>query len=89
VRSMAVQVSIYPLRQTSISKAISKALAAFRAPGVEVHLGAMSTLILGGEDAVFRALREGYRAATAQGDVVMIATFSNACPAPTTPPEET
>lgn len=52
---------------------------------VEVHPGAMSTVIAGSEDAVFAALREGYRAATARGDVVVVATLSNACPIPETP----
>ena len=85
MESMAAQVSIYPLHQISISDAISGALAAFRATGVEVRLGAMSTVISGNEDAVFAALREGYRAARVQGDVVMVATLSNACPMPATP----
>ena len=85
MENMAAQVSIYPLRQTSISDAISEALAAFRSIGVEVRPGAMSTVIAGNEGAVFAALREGYRAARAQGDVVMVATLSNACPMPATP----
>lgn len=85
MESMAAQVSIYPLRQTSVSGAISGALAAFQASDVEVRPGAMSTVIAGSEDAVFAALREGYRAATAQGDVVVVATLSNACPTPATP----
>jgi uncharacterized protein YqgV (UPF0045/DUF77 family) len=85
VESMAAQVSIYPLRQTSISDAISEALSAFRGSDVEVHPGAMSTMIAGTEDAVFAALREGYRAARVQGDVVMVVTLSNACPTPATP----
>ena len=84
MESMAAQISIYPLRQTSISDAISGALAAFRVTGGEVRPGAMSTVIAGTEDAVFAALREGYRAARVQGDVVMIATLSNACPSPST-----
>jgi len=85
VESMAAQVSIYPLRQTSISDTVTEALEAFRATGVEVRPGAMSTVISGNEDVVFAALREGYRAARVQGDVVMIATLSNACPMPATP----
>ena len=80
MENMAAQVSIYPLRQTSISDAISEALEAFRATGVKVRPGAMSTVISGNEDAVFAALREGYRAARVQGDVVIVATLSNACP---------
>jgi len=88
MESMAAQVSIYPLRQTSISDSISGALAAFHATDVEVQSGAMSTVIAGTEDAVFAALREGYLAARVQGDVVMVATLSNACPIPATPGDE-
>jgi len=88
VESMAAQVSIYPLHQTSLSDAISEALEAFRATDVEVHPGAMSTVISGNEDAVFAALREGYRAARVQGDVVMVVTLSNACPIPAKPQGE-
>ena len=85
MENMAAQVSIYPLRQTSISDSISEALAAFQTSDVEVRPGAMSTVISGNEEVVFAALREGYRAARAQGDVVMVATLSNACPMPATP----
>ena len=85
MENMAAQVSIYPLRRTSISDVVSGALAAFRASGVEVHPDAMSTVISGSEDVVFAALRKGYRAAALQGDVVMVATLSNACPMPATP----
>ena len=85
METMAAQVSIYPLHQTSISDAIAEALDGFRATGVEIRPGAMSTVIFGDEDAVFAALREGYRAARVQGAVVMVATLSNACPTPATP----
>jgi len=85
---MAAQISIYPLRKTSISDTISEALAAFQTSDVEVHPGALSTVIAGTEDAVFAAMREGFRAARAQGDVVMVATLSNACPMPETPHKE-
>ncbi len=88
MESMAAQISIYPLRQTSISDAISEALAAFQTSDVEVHPGSLSTVIAGTEDAVFTALREGYRAARARGEVVMVTTLSNACPTPATAHEE-
>jgi len=45
----------------------------------------MSTETAENEDAVFAALREGYRAVRARGDLVMIVTLSNACPMPATP----
>jgi uncharacterized protein YqgV (UPF0045/DUF77 family) len=79
---IAAQVSLYPLRQTSLSPAIEAALRIFRKHGLEVEPGAMSTIITGDDEAVFAALQEAFRSVAAQGQVVMIVTFSNACPAP-------
>jgi uncharacterized protein YqgV (UPF0045/DUF77 family) len=81
---VTAQVSIYPLRQPRLSPTIEKAVEVFRAHGLIVHLGAMSTLVAGNEDAIFAALKEALRSAATQGDVVMAVTFSNACPTPTT-----
>jgi hypothetical protein len=39
----------------------------------------MSTVVSGEDEAVFSALREALRATAANGDVVMVVTFSNAC----------
>jgi len=43
--------------------------------------GSMSTLISGDEEQVFAALQEVFHNAASDGQVVMVATFSNACPA--------
>jgi uncharacterized protein YqgV (UPF0045/DUF77 family) len=82
VIGIAAQVSLYPLRQESLSPAIGEALRIFREHGLAVEAGAMSTLILGDDEAIFAALREAFRHAAEQGHVVMITTFSNACPVP-------
>lgn len=79
---IAAQVSLYPLRQKSLSPAIEKALQVFRERDLEVEPGAMSSLITGDDAAVFAALQEAFRHAAGQGEVVMVATFSNACPVP-------
>ena len=79
---IAAQVSLYPLRQTHFSPALAAALEIFRAHGLEVTPGAMSTTITGGDDAVFAALQAAFRRAAEAGDVVMVVTFSNACPLP-------
>ncbi len=42
----------------------------------------MSTYIVGEDDVVFAALREGFARASGIGHVVMTVTVSNACPAP-------
>ncbi len=78
--SISAQVSLYPLGQASLSPAIDEALRIFRAHGLDVEPGAMSTMISGDEETVFAALQETFRRVAEQGRVVMIVTFSNACP---------
>jgi uncharacterized protein YqgV (UPF0045/DUF77 family) len=82
VIAIAAQVSLYPLRQESLSPAIEEALRVFRAHGLEVQPGAMSTMITGDDVDLFAALQEAFRRVAEQGHVVMVVTFSNACPVP-------
>ena len=77
---IAAQVSLYPLRQASLSSAIDQALQIFREHGLSVEPGAMSTLITGDDAALFAALQEAFRRVAEQGQVVMLVTLSNACP---------
>jgi uncharacterized protein YqgV (UPF0045/DUF77 family) len=76
------QVSLYPLRQESIGPPIREAVRVFRQCGLKARVGEMSTLVWGEEQAVFDALREGFRRAAECGDTVMVITLSNACPEP-------
>jgi tRNA-Thr(GGU) m(6)t(6)A37 methyltransferase TsaA len=87
VIGIAAQVSLYPLRQESLSQGINETLAIFREHGLHVELGAMSSLIAGDDADVFAALQEAFRHVAGQGHVVMVATFSNACPVPGTAEE--
>ena len=79
---ITAQVSLYPLRQESLSPAIGEALETFRAHGLLVESGPMSSLIVGDDAAIFAALQEAFRRVAEQGHVVMAVTFSNACPVP-------
>jgi len=79
---VSVQVSLYPLGQASLSPAIDETLRIFQERGLDVKPGAMSSLIAGQDAAVFDALQEAFRRAAECGPVVMVATFSNACPVP-------
>ena len=54
----------------------------FRAHGLHVEPGAMSSLITGDDDTLFAALREAFVQVAGQVQVVMVAAFSNACPLP-------
>jgi uncharacterized protein YqgV (UPF0045/DUF77 family) len=84
VIGIAAQVSLYPLRQESLSPAIEKTLQIFRKHDLHVEPGPMSSLITGDDGEVFAALQEAFRHAAEQGEVVMVVTFSNACPVPST-----
>ena len=77
---IAAQVSIYPLRQQHFSPAIGKAADAFRQHGLNTEVGAMSTVISGNADALFGALKEVFTGLADKGELVMIVSFSNACP---------
>lgn len=78
--TISVQLSLYPLRQPHLGPAISKALDVFRARGLEVTAGSMSTVVVGDSDALFDALKASFQSAAALGDVVMVASVSNCCP---------
>lgn len=80
--TMTAQVSLYPLRQVSIGPLIREAIRAFEQHGLHVRVGEMSTLVWGEEDTVFEALQQAFHQAAEQGDAVMCATLSNACPEP-------
>ncbi len=78
--AVAAQVSIYPLHQAHFSPAIGKALDIFRAHGLSVEMGAMSSIISGEDEPFFTALKEVYQSLAEKGELVMIVTLSNACP---------
>ena len=78
--TISVQVSLYPLRQPHMGPAITRALEVFRARGLEVRPGTMSTVVAGDADAVFDSLKASFQSAAALGDVVMVASISNCCP---------
>lgn len=82
---ISAQVSLYPLRQAALAPAIEAALRIFRQRGLDVEPGVMSTIITGDDAAVFTALQEAFRFVAVQGQVVMIVTFSNACPVSSRP----
>jgi len=78
--SISAQVSLYPLLHKRRSPVIDEALEEVRRRGLEVRPGTMSTLVIGGEESIFTALRDAFRKATSRRKVVMVVTVSNACP---------
>ena len=79
---VAAQVSLYPLGQEALSPAIDDALRIFREHGLEMIPGPMSTQISGDVVTVFDAIQTAFQSVAGQGRVVMVVTFSNACPLP-------
>lgn len=76
---ISAQISLYPLRQMSLSEPIEDLLRVLRSRGLEVQPGPMSTLVLGSNDALFDGVKQAFQEAADRGQVVMVATFSNAC----------
>jgi len=77
---IAAQVSIYPMGQAHLSSAINQALEIFKKHGLEVNSGAMSTVISGEDETLFTATKEAFQMVASQSGVVMVVTYSNACP---------
>jgi uncharacterized protein YqgV (UPF0045/DUF77 family) len=78
--TISAQVSIYPLRQAHLSPAVEAVREELEAHGLRPEMGAMSTQVVGTDDTVFAALRAAFIRVASEGQVVMSATFSNACP---------
>lgn len=79
---VSAQISLYPLRQQSLSPVLDEALQEFRRPDLDVQPGPMSTMVSGDEADVFAAIRQAFLRSAARGDVVMVVTVSQACPVP-------
>lgn len=80
---VAAQISLYPLRQANLSSSIKKILSIMRGHGLDVSPGTMSTVVSGEDTLVFTAIRDAFISSAEDGDVVMVVTFSNACPVKT------
>jgi uncharacterized protein YqgV (UPF0045/DUF77 family) len=78
---VSAQVSLYPLRQEKLGPAIETLRQALERQGLEVQVGAMSTLIAGEASQIFKALEDGFARVAERGQVAMVVTVSNACPA--------
>ena len=82
MNAITAQVSLYPLRQESLAPVIGETLQVLRESALEVEPDTMSTLLVGDETTIFTALQQAFHYASEQGQVVMVVTFSNACPLP-------
>jgi tRNA-Thr(GGU) m(6)t(6)A37 methyltransferase TsaA len=78
---ITAQVSLYPLRQPALAPEIDEALEILRQHDLQVTPGPMSSLVAGDSTDIFYALQRAFESAAKRGEVVMVTTFSNACPA--------
>ncbi|WP_338833297.1 hypothetical protein MHLNE_22560 [Moorella humiferrea] len=76
---LACQLSLYPLGTAAYTPVIKEAVAALEQSGVEVEVNAMSTIIRGEEEAVWRAARQLFQMAADRGEAVLVMTVSNRC----------
>jgi uncharacterized protein YqgV (UPF0045/DUF77 family) len=80
VSRLTAQISLYPLRRASLGPAIERALSTLRRANLVVEPGRMSTLVAGSAENLFPALQAAFEEASADGELVMVLTVSNACP---------
>ena len=77
---VSAQISLYPLRQERLSPTIEAAWKILEDSQLGLDKGGMSTIVTGGGDEVFTALKEVFLKSAEKGPVSMVVTFSNACP---------
>ncbi len=76
---ISASLAVYPMGQRDF-RAVDAAIEALRAPGLEVSVGPMHTMVTGELREVFEAMARAFEAAAEHGGVVMTVTASNACP---------
>jgi len=79
-KKISAQFSLYPLRQPKLSPIINKAYSVLKTHGLKYIPGSMSSLIIGDENAIWKGLKAVFSSASKNGEIVMVVTFSNACP---------
>ncbi|NOX36608.1 MAG: hypothetical protein GXO78_03645 [Calditrichaeota bacterium] len=77
---VSAQVSLYPLRQQDLTPFIDRTIRFFQERGLQTDPGPMSTLVTGPVDLLFDAIKEAFKLAAKEGQMVLVVTYSNACP---------
>ena len=73
------EVSLYPLRNTDLSKPIGAFLERLQESGLNVEPGPMSSHITGECSDLFRAIGDAFEKGSEEDDVVLVTKVSNAC----------
>ena len=76
---VSCQFALYPLKHENVGEILGEAMLELDRLGISYRVGKMSTQVQGEEDQVFQALRRAFHQAASRGEVVLVATVSNAC----------
>ena len=74
------EVSIYPLRQSDLTRPIQQFVEGLKNNKLQVKVGPMSSLVEGESQVVFDSLRENFEQLASEYEMVLTAKISNACP---------
>ena len=74
------QISIYPLKTSSLSEAIDEFCRKLKDKGLKVQTRTMDSFVIGASDVIFKSVREAFEQIAEKYDVVMDFKISNACP---------
>lgn len=75
-----VQISIYPLKTSSLSEPIDEFCRILKDKGLKVQTRTMDSFIVGESDTIFKSVREAFEQIAEKYDVAMDFKISNACP---------
>lgn len=75
-----VQISIYPLKTSSLSEPIDEFCRILKDKGLKVQTRTMDSFIVGESDTIFKSAREAFEQIAEKYDVTMDFRISNACP---------
>ena len=74
------EVSIYPLRNSDLTRLIQQFVEVLKDNKLQVRVGPMSSLVEGDSQVVFQSLQDDFEQLAAEHEVVLTAKISNACP---------
>jgi len=74
------QVSIYPLKAKSLSKAIDEFCRILKDRGLKVKTQTMGSFVIGESATIFKSVQEAFEQLTQKYQIVMNIKISNACP---------
>ncbi len=75
-----VQISIYPLKTSSLSEPIEEFCRALKDKGLKVQTRTTDSLVIGESCIIFKSVQEAFEKIAEKHDVVMDFKISNACP---------